>query len=163
MELLSPLVPPPILVAMSAKKEMMDSGYWEVSEILKESPKKFMVQWTGEDEDGRPFGPSWVSKKDVTKPLVDEWKIKQRAQRSFTKGRENVKDGVREVSDGPVAGRLRSKSMHSASSILNSSVPCRHRLQILQVGQPNLIQLWPLRDSPIHQFIGHYRRGLKNW
>ena len=47
---------------------------WAVVKIVAEKGNRFLVQWDGTDDAGRPWPNSWVSKKDVTDDLRHDWK-----------------------------------------------------------------------------------------
>ena len=56
--------------------------YWSVSEILKESTSKYLVEWDGIDADtGKPWRPSWIPKSDCTDALVREWEDEKRKRK----------------------------------------------------------------------------------
>ncbi|KAF6760614.1 hypothetical protein DFP72DRAFT_76553 [Ephemerocybe angulata] len=65
-----------------------EENLWEILGIVGESRTKYKVKWAGDDPaTGKPWGNSWVDKKDVTPDVVQEWKEKQalKAQRDGMK------------------------------------------------------------------------------
>lgn len=54
-----------------------DDDVWPVEKILGEKKGRYLIKWKGEDQDGKPWESSWVSKRDVTDDLIEEWRNKK--------------------------------------------------------------------------------------
>jgi hypothetical protein len=55
---------------------------WDVIEITAEQGSKYKVKWAGTDpQTGKPWGQSWVAKRDCTDGLVGAWKMKQQKRK----------------------------------------------------------------------------------
>ncbi|KLO18284.1 hypothetical protein SCHPADRAFT_886363 [Schizopora paradoxa] len=50
-----------------------DEDVWPVEKILGEKNGQYLIKWKGLDPKGKPWENSWVSKRDVTDDLIEEW------------------------------------------------------------------------------------------
>lgn len=71
----------------SAHSSDSASNFWDVKRVLKEWNGKYLVEWAGVDEYGKPYPQSWIPKEDCTDALIEDWK----ATKPQKKGKQRAK------------------------------------------------------------------------
>lgn len=106
----SPLMPTYKFVPKSDDDEEL----WEAKAILKERVHEYLIDWEGNDNDGKPWEPSWVHKREVTEPLRKAWEAEKRKAKAEVARRKRERSkskskGTRSKSATTGTGQSRSK------------------------------------------------------
>ncbi|KAI0074111.1 hypothetical protein K474DRAFT_1710117 [Panus rudis PR-1116 ss-1] len=79
----------------------LGDGWWVVTEIIAQRGRRYQVLWAGLDENGKPWAPSWVSKKDCTPEVVRAWEEKKAEKAKKRKAKKYEDDTKKYEDDTP--------------------------------------------------------------